>query len=192
MQEQTVSAIREIVEQKDIFSLCAHKYYTSVARGIEAAIPCRIHLRPSSEKEFKGQAQTWSRVTNVEVGWPEEITFHQPDHWIIYDRDMPPAAVARCIAHELYHVLGHDPTSPRREVDKDRRVGYTDEEERNADIFSLLLLKNRQYMRSREAPLTSEQLLKLLRGEAGKPFHLSWGEIEGVLDDLDWPEAENS
>jgi len=156
----------------------ARQYFADVVAAVEDAKHCRVHLRPIGDPAFKGQAQTWSRVLEVKGSWPEETEFRMPDHWIIFDRKLPAAAAARCIAHELHHIAAHDPTSSKRQTDENYGVLYTREEEMEADWFSLLLLSTRQFAAGRRVPETSEELMGLLRTEAGKPAHLTWEEIE--------------
>ena len=195
MRKQVAAVKRLADKRKSIFSFSNGRYYTSVARGIQASMPCLIHFRTSRKPQFRGHAITWSRVIRVRVRWPKRKAFYRPEHWIIYDMEMAetrPAAAARCIAHELFHVLAHDPTSPDRRVDERRRVIYSDQEEIDADFFSLLLLKNRQYMRTRKAPLKPDQLIALLKGEAGEPAHLTLDDIRATMPALSWRAARNT
>lgn len=197
MSSNEVAAIKRLVgTEKDIFSHCDWKYYTSVARAIQVVMPCLIHFRTSTEPEFKDQAQTWSRTIQVTVKWPQNQTFYRPEHYIIYDEEMAkpenrPAAAARCIAHELFHILAHEPTSIKRKCDQHGRVKYTKQEEEDADIFSLLLLSNRQYIKTRSAPISFEELERLLKQEAGKPHYLTWAQIRALEPHLDWKQARN-
>ena len=146
---------------------------------------CSIRLVSSGAKDLRDRVRTWTRITTVEVEWPNPAKFDQPEHWIFYDRRLSAPAAVRRIAHELYHIWEHCPEDPSREADPDNsKVKYTDEEERDADVFSLAILKNHPFDRRRKFPLSNEQLFELLDKEAGWPHYLKESQIRRIADQL--------
>lgn len=191
--KSAVDEIKHLVEvQLQVFDHAKTKYLTSIAKAIQAVIPCGIYFKPDRHSEFKNQAQTWSRVAQVTADWPDSKVFYKPEHFVIYDETMKPSAATRCIGHELFHILAHNPTAKERATDEKWRVKYSEAEEKQADVFSLLLLKNRVYLMSRPAPIDDQQLINLINGEAGRPSYLNPHELQQVVPLLDWPAAKKS
>ena len=145
---------------------------------------CRVRLSPTDKPDVKGTAETWHRIIRVITRWPKEHDFFMPEHWILYDFELKPAAAARCIAHELWHILDHDPTAAGREVNPDHSVVYSTDEERQADLFSLVMLRNEPFDQ-RPAPQSTEEFLALLDGEAGMPSYLSAAEIAELAPEFE-------
>ena len=159
--------------------------YSDVASLIERENPCVIRFYPSPRHEFAGKAQTWTRVINVHTTWPGERTYFLPEHWIFYDSRLPRGTAARLIAHELYHIWKHNPLDPKWEVDTEtKRVLYTEQEEREADMFALCLLKYRPYYGGGKPPLTNEQFIEMVEQETGWPHWLTEDEVREIAEHL--------
>ncbi len=162
-------------------------FLTSIAKAIEHLNLCQILLRLAEEEEFRNQAQTWSRMMEARVGYPTKQTVMMPQHWIFYDPALPPAHGSRLVGHELYHVLQHDPTGSDRMI-VDGFVQYSDEEEKEADLFSIVMLYKREFLKGRGKPKNVQEFRKILDvsglDEFGGTDHLTAEEIERVIDKL--------
>jgi len=74
------------------------------------------------------------------------------------------------VAHELFHLWKHQPMDQGRKVDPETNlVEYSETEERDADLFSLVLLSSHPYMVGQSPPKTAAELMLLLDTEAGWP-----------------------
>lgn len=157
------------------------RYFTSIARAIEEIVHCRIRLKPTDDRHLRGRAETLHRVVEQAFSVPKRKRIRRPEHWIFYDTNLQPAMAGRCIGHELFHIYAHRPTERNRAVHR-HIISYETWEEKDADIFSLVLLGTRQFSKNLQVPKDKEEFLDLVFNQAGKPAYLSKEEVEQIAD----------
>ena len=181
LSKKSIKAVKKFVDRA--VDAADGRYYTSIARAIEELMHCRIRLCPVDEHHLRGRAETLHRTLKVKIGVPTKRTLIRAEHWIFYDSKLPPAAAAKCVAHELFHIFEHRPTAKSRQA-PNHRICYELFEERDADIFALLLLGTRQFSKENEIPKNRRKFLGMIRDSAGLPGYLAWEEVQKLADYL--------
>ena len=165
---------------KQASSEASFVFFCDVANCIGIELNCSIRIQPSTEPEFRGLAQTWTRIVHVKTTWPEQREFNAQDHTIFFDRNLPQAQAARLIAHELYHVWQHNPANPAHLRDPDTgAVEYGDKAEKAADLFSVCLLRHHSFKPGWIPPMTAKDFVDFLDNESGWP---DWFTRDEVID----------
>jgi len=168
--------LAETVFGKTSDVLQRRKFWEELASQIECVLSCRIKIVSSPAPEFEKSAVTWSLISHVSVDWPNPTRYAEPQHIIIYGAKLSSAVVARCVGHELYHILAHNPLSPNHQITEDKKVTYTNGEEREADIFSLWVLM-RSFPNNDD---NQNAYINTLKSEGLSP-HLAGSEIEEIV-----------
>jgi len=87
------------------------------------------------------------------------------EHWIFFDSELTGEHAALVVAHELGHIALHlrrDPSQHR--LNENGRVLYAEQEEREADMFALCVLRYRPRARyPDEKQLSKVRLLPLAK-----------------------------
>jgi hypothetical protein len=128
------------------------QYYMSIAKALELRAEGRIRIvfrgLPHGVFTKMGPGLMLTQVITAKIpGRTDRCRIYE--HFIYYDVDAHPTIAQFAIAHELAHILLHDPTRDRARDyiglrDATREIfitKYTDAEEREADVVAAILHK---------------------------------------------------
>ena len=165
--------------------------FADMVSCLEEDLRCRIRLVPMPGiREYRGNAILATRTEKLSIDSPP-LEFYRVEHVLFYDSELSDVAIARLVAHELFHICQHHPEDPAWDAMRDPDTGvisYGVKGEVLADEFSLAALRYHGIRPGASPPKTAEEMIGLLdsaglRGEtrlesAAWPDHM---EIEAAI-----------
>ncbi len=163
------------------FVRCIERYMGCISDYTE-----RILLTSCDDKAFKDRVEAAHSVVKLIV---QDIDNSGPwyewEHCIIYDPMMPLSRKARLFCHEYWHLLEHLPSDLKRHFDPITRViEYTEPEERDADIGSLVIIQMLPYRVGGKTPDSAASYYEMLTKDNHWPRHLTRVEVKFIVDYL--------
>ena len=152
---------------KELHIGCSFIYYSDITAQLERNLACLIRLCPMENRALvTNDAALITRVLYIKTKPGEGVgEVYVPRHSILFDKTLPPVTAARLVAHDIFPIWVHRPEDPCWDDHMDEKTGcviYGPDREKDADKFSLRLLKEHPFRVGFTPPTSAKDFIQML------------------------------